>query len=32
MNQGNNVNKIIKRLCQEIFPRDVFKKEILGYI
>lgn len=26
MNQGNNVNKIIKRLCQEIFPRDVFQK------
>lgn len=26
MNQSNNINKIIKKLCREIFPTDVFQK------
>ncbi len=26
MNQANNINKIIKKLCKEIFPSDVFQK------
>lgn len=26
MNQTNNINKIIKKLCKEIFPSDVFQK------
>ena len=26
MSQNNNVNKIINRLCEEIFPEDVFQK------
>lgn len=26
MNQDNNINKIIKKLCKEIFPNDVFQK------
>ncbi len=26
MNQDNNINKIIKKLCKEIFPSDVFQK------
>lgn len=26
MNQDNNINKIIKKLCKEIFPDDVFQK------
>ena len=26
MNQYNNINKIIKKLCKEIFPSDVFQK------
>lgn len=25
MNQNNNINKIIKKLCKEILPRDVFQ-------
>lgn len=26
MNKSNNINKIIKKLCREIFPTDVFQK------
>lgn len=26
MNQANNINKIIKKLCKEIFPSDVFQE------
>lgn len=26
MNKDNNINKIIKKLCTEIFPEDVFQK------
>lgn len=26
MDQGNNINKILNKLCKEIFPSDVFQK------